>query len=89
MEHIDSHRINVHEIYHFDVSTQIVQAISISVIVGQKLEILHIQTYVHVWKYLAMTGFYSGDRMFPLRYKLKTEEKVEDMKKGQNRLEIL
>ena len=36
MEHIDSYHTNVHEIYHFDVSTQIFQAISISVIVGQK-----------------------------------------------------
>jgi hypothetical protein len=36
-----------------------------------------------------MTGFYTGDRQFPLRFKLKTEEKVDDLKKGHNRLEIL
>jgi hypothetical protein len=91
MEHIDSHRKNVHETYHFDVSTEIFQTISISIsgIVGQKYEILHMKTYIHLWQYLAMTGFYSGDRLFPLRYKLKTEKNVDDLKKGHNRLEIL
>jgi len=39
------------------------------------------KTYVHLRQYLAMIGFYSGDRLFPLRYKLRTEEKVDDLKK--------
>ena len=30
-----------------------------------------------------MTRFYSGDGLFPLRHKIKTEEKVDDLKKGQ------
>jgi hypothetical protein len=47
------------------------------------------KTYVHLWQYLAMAGFYSGDGLFTLRYKLKTVEKVDDLKKGHNRLEIL